>query len=681
MSAGGAGEDVRRRVAALRAAINHHNERYHVLDDPEVPDAEFDRLLIELREIEAAHPELLTEDSPTQRVGGAAIGSLASVVHRVPMLSLGNAFGEDEVRDFDRRVRKLLGVTHEIEYAAEPKLDGLAMTLVYADGRLTQAATRGDGTRGENVTANVREIASVPRRLQGAAVPPLLEVRGEVFMPFAGFRALNAEVVARNEKPFVNPRNAAAGSVRQLNRDVARLRTLEFVAYGLGAVEGAEVPATQSGLTAWLQSLGLAVTPLAERVTGVEGCLAYFRRIGALRESLAYQIDGVVYKVDAREQQEALGMIAREPRWAVAHKFPAEEAITVLRDVEFQVGRTGTLTPVARLQPVFVGGATVSNATLHNMDEIARKDIRIGDTVVVRRAGDVIPEVVRALADRRPADARAIALPDVCPSCGSPIVREEGDAAARCPAGLACPAQRRQALIHFAGRRALDIDKLGERIVDQLIAQGLAATPADLYTLHAAQLAQLDRMGEKSAQNLVAAIAASRETTLPRLLFGLGIRDVGEATAAALAAHFGSLDALRSAKLDDVLRVPDVGPVVAARVIEWFAQPANRALIAGLLRAGLSWPVIEKPRAGEQPLAGLTFVLTGKFAALSRDEAAQALAALGAKVSGSVSKKTSYVVAGSDAGSKLDRANALGVPVIDENALAAVIAERKRPDA
>jgi len=671
-------DDARRRVAELRTLIAHHDRRYHVLDDPEISDADYDLLVRELRALEAGHPELVTADSPTQRVGAGPATSFSVVVHRVPMLSLGNGFTDDDVRDFDRRVRKLLGSDAPVEYAAEPKLDGLAIALIYRDGSFAQAATRGDGGRGEDVTASVAQIRGVPQRLAGAA-PALLEVRGEIFMPLAGFRRLNEEMTARGEKAFVNPRNAAAGSVRQLDPEVTRARPLELFIYGLGDVAPAAPPRRQSELLGWLRALGFATSPLAATVSGPEACLDYYRRLAAERASLPYQIDGVVYKVNDRQAQERLGFIAREPRWALAHKFPAEEAFTLLRDVEFQVGRTGVLTPVARLEPVFVGGATVSNATLHNMDEVARKDIRIGDTVVVRRAGDVIPEIVAVVAERRPADARRIELPAACPSCGSAVVREAGEAVARCTGGFRCKAQRREALKHFAGRRALDIDGLGDRIIDQLVERERVRSPADFYTLEAGDLANLDRMGAKSAQNLVAAIAGSRATTLPRVLLGLGIRDVGEATALALSRHFGDIEALMAADEAQVQQVPDVGPVVAAHVVRFFADSANRQLIGALRERGVRWPVVPVVREEEAPLAGLTFVLTGTLAALTREKATEALVALGAKVAGSVSKKTSFVVAGEDAGSKLDKARALGVPAIDEQALVAAIRERKPP--
>ncbi|MGD9599348.1 MAG: NAD-dependent DNA ligase LigA [Steroidobacteraceae bacterium] len=673
--------DAQRRITALRAAIEHHDYRYHVLDDPEIPDAGYDALMVELRELETRHPELVTSDSPTQRVGAAPLDTFGEVVHRVPMLSLDNGFSADDARAFDRRARERLGGTDgAIDYAAEPKLDGLAISITYEKGVLAQASTRGDGARGEDVTANIRAIRGVPLRLRGAA-PPLLEVRGEVFMPVKGFERMNAALAARGEKTFVNPRNAAAGAVRQLDPRITASRPLAFFCYGVGTI--ADSPLARWGryseLLGALRELGLRTCPESTVVAGIDGCLAYYERIGQARAKLAYQIDGVVYKVDRRDSQERLGFAARAPRWALAHKFPADEVETVVSAVEFQVGRTGAVTPVARLAPVFVGGVTVSNATLHNMDEVARKDVRVGDTVVIRRAGDVIPEVVRVRAELRPPGTRPVELPAHCPVCGSPVVREEGEAIARCTGGFRCPAQRRETLRHFASRRALDIDGLGERIIDQLVAIDRVRSPADLYTLTADELAALDRMGEKSAQNLVDAIAASRDTTLPRVLLGLGIRDVGEATALALARQFGDIGALMDADEARILAVPDVGPVVAAHVVQFFADPANRELIDALRRHGVHWPPVAVEPGTDAPLAGLTFVLTGKLESRTREEAGEALVALGAKVAGSVSKKTSFVVAGAEAGGKLDKARSLGVRVIDEAALTKILTEKQRP--
>ncbi|MBU3672836.1 MAG: NAD-dependent DNA ligase LigA [Sinobacteraceae bacterium] len=669
--------ELQQRLAQLRREIEQHNYRYYILDEPQVPDAEYDRLMQALRELEAAHPEWVTSDSPTQRVGTAPADEFAEVRHRVPMLSLDNAFSADDVQGFDRRVRERLGREGPVRYSAEPKLDGLAVSVIFEHGLFVRAATRGDGTSGEDVTANVRTIRSMPLRLRGAA-PALLEARGEVFMPVAGFERLNAEAAARGEKVFVNPRNAAAGSLRQLDPEVTAGRPLDIFFYGLGAQEGVDLPARHSEVLALLAQWGLRVCPQIRLVEGVEGCLEYYREIGARRASLAYQIDGVVYKVDELAAQTSLGFVARAPRWAVAHKFAAEEALTRLRDVEFQVGRTGALTPVARLEPVFVGGVTVSNATLHNMDEVQRKDVRIGDTVVVRRAGDVIPEVARVILERRPPEARSIVLPAVCPVCASVVQREGDEAVARCTGGYRCSAQRKERLRHFAARRALDIEGLGEKLVDQLVDAGLAQSPADVFSLSRQSLANLDRMGEKSADKVLRAIERAKHTTFARFLFALGIRDVGEATAANLAAHFGSLDTLMQADLQRVQQAPDVGPVIAARVVEFFADSANRDVVKRLQAAGVTWPAPTEVLAEQAPLSGLTFVLTGTLESLSREAAEDALRALGAKASGSVSSKTSYLVAGRDAGSKLRKASELGVPILDESALRQIL-ETKRP--
>jgi DNA ligase (NAD+) len=669
-----------RRAAELRAELEHHNYRYFVLDDPQVPDAEYDRLLRELRDLESAHPSLVTADSPTQRVGGVAADEFAEARHRQPMLSLDNAFSEEDVTAFDRRVRERLGSDEAVEYSAEPKMDGLAISVIWEHGVFTRAATRGDGVTGEDVTANVRTIASLPLRLRGAA-PALLEARGEVFMPVAGFERLNREATARGDKVFVNPRNAAAGSLRQLDPKVTASRPLEVYFYALGTLEGAPLPERHSEVLEMLRGLGLRVSPETRRVQGVAGCLAYYAALGARRAVLPHQIDGVVYKVDDLAAQRTLGFVSRAPRWAVAHKFPADEALTVVREVGFQVGRTGALTPVARLEPVFVGGVTVSNATLHNIDEIERKGVRIGDTVVVRRAGDVIPEVARVLLDRRPDDAREVRLPSACPVCGSPVERDPDAAVARCTGGYRCSAQRKERLRHFAARRALDVEGLGERLVEQLVDADLVQTPADLFRLDRATLAGLERMGEKSADNLLTALVKARDTTLPRLLFALGIREVGEATAAALAAHFGDLDALMEADLGSVQQVPDVGPVVAARVVEYFVDPAHRDMILRLREAGVHWPVSAPvPPADGLPLAGLTWVLTGSLASMDRGAAEDALRALGARISGSVSKKTDFVVAGSDAGSKLRKAEELGVRVLDESVLLRTLETKRPPD-
>jgi DNA ligase (NAD+) len=668
----------RRRVAELRELIEQYDYRYYVLDDPSVPDAEYDRLMQELRAIEAQHPELTTADSPTQRVSGQIAAGFTEVRHGVPMLSLDNAFSEDDIVAFDRRVRERLGrAEQQIQYCAEPKLDGLAVSLTYRAGRFIVAATRGDGSSGEDITANIRTLRAVPLLLRGPA-PDELEVRGEVFMPLAGFTRMNAAALAAGDKVFANPRNAAAGSLRQLDARVTATRPLQVFFYAVGQWQGAmPPPPSQIELLQQLAHWGLRTNPEIRAVVGAAGCLEYFHALGARRAALPYQIDGVVYKVNSRADQQALGFVARAPRWAIAHKFPADEALTVVRDIEFQVGRTGVLTPVARLEPVQLAGVTVSNATLHNMDEVERKDVHLGDTVVVRRAGDVIPEIVRVLPERRPKGARRPKLPDKCPICHSRVIRVEGEAAARCSGGFSCPAQRKEALRHFASRRALDIEGLGDKLIDQLVGQDLLSTPSDIFALDAAQLADLDRMGEKSAANLVAAIEHSKATTLPRLLHGLGITGVGEATAKALAEHFGSLEALAGASVEQILEVPDVGPVIGASVQGFFADARHRTELKRLRSLGVHWP--EGPPAARSPgkalpLSGITVVLTGTLPGMSRDEAAERLAALGAKVSGSVSNKTRYLIAGAEPGSKLKRAEQLGVEVLDERGLAKLLA-------
>jgi len=655
-----------KRIRDLREQIEHHNYRYYVLDDPEISDARFDALMRELVALETAHPELVTADSPTQRVGGAASRGFAEVRHGVPMLSLENAFSEQDVRDFDRRVRERLDVD-EVEYSAEPKIDGLAISLRYEDGRLVQAATRGDGTTGEDVTANVRAVRAVPLHLRTRSPPELLEVRGEVYMTRRSFEELNRRAAAQGEKVFVNPRNAAAGSLRQLDPRITAARALDALFYGLGATRGWKIPARHSEVLAALREFGLRSSPLVSVVKGVEGCLRYHERIGGKRRTLGYDIDGVVYKVDRLDWQQELGQVARAPRWAIAHKFAAEEETTVVREVEFQVGRTGALTPVARLEPVFVGGVTVSNVTLHNMDEIERKDLRVGDTVVVRRAGDVIPEVVRVLHDKRPKSARAVHLPSRCPVCGSHVARTEGEAVARCTGGLVCSAQRRESLKHFAARRAMDIDGLGEKLIEQLVDSGRVENPADLYTLTAEELAELERMGEKSAANLVEALEKSKRTTLPRFLFALGIRDVGEATARALAEFFGELAPLAAASLEEIQQVPDVGPVVAAHVREFFDETRNRTVIEALVGRGVNWPAISTHRGADTgPLSGETVVITGTLDGYTREAAREAARAAGASVTDSVSRKTTLLVVGADPGSKLHKAQELGVRVVDE---------------
>ncbi|GAC1306872.1 MAG: NAD-dependent DNA ligase LigA [Steroidobacteraceae bacterium] len=654
------------RAKALRELLERYNYRYHALDDPEVPDAEYDRLLVELRALEATHPSLVTVDSPTQRVGAKPVAQFGEIRHLVAMLSLDNAFDAEEVRDFDRRIRDRVGPEHEIGYSAEPKLDGLAVSVRYEAGSFSLGATRGDGESGEDITQNLKTIASLPLKLRGGEWPRVLEVRGEVFMPLAGFERFNREARARGEKPYINPRNAAAGSLRQLDPRMTANRPLDLFVYGIGYVEGGNLPASQSELMRQLRLWGFKICPQSRKVDSIEGCLEYYRALAKQRADLPYQIDGVVYKVDDIDLQRKLGFVSRAPRWAVAHKFPPEEALTTIRGIEFQVGRTGALTPVARLEPMFVGGVTVRNATLHNMDELARKDVRLGDTVVIRRAGDVIPEVASVLIERRPAGALPVELPAACPVCGSPVVRDPEQAIARCTGGRSCAAQRREEIKHFASRRALDIHGLGEKLIDQLVERGWLYTPADLFELDTDALASLDRFGDKSARKLQEAIDAAKKTTLPRLLYGLGIRDVGEATAASLANHFNDLSALRQASAEDIERIPDIGPVVARNVAGYFADPANRELIDRLTASGLHWPTA--PRRDGGAWDGKTFVLTGTLESMTREAAAEAIVACGGKVGGSVSKKTDYVISGAQAGSKLKKANDLGVAVLDETA-------------
>ncbi|NOU00322.1 MAG: NAD-dependent DNA ligase LigA [Gallionella sp.] len=657
-------------IAQLRAQIEQHNHRYYVLDDPSIPDAEYDKLFRALQALEAQHPELVTIDSPTQRVGGAPLKAFAEVHHRTAMLSLNNAFSEEEVRAFDTRIREALDVT-EVEYAVEPKFDGLAVTLSYRDGVFVQGATRGDGSVGEEVTENLRTVQSIPLRLTEAIHD--VEIRGEVLMFKRDFAKLNEAQRAKGEKEFVNPRNAAAGALRQLDARITASRRLSFFAYGMGICEGVVLPGQHHLQMDLLRQWGVAVTRQRRVVRGVEGLLAYYREIGTQRAALPFDIDGVVYKVNDTLLQQQLGFVSRAPRFAIAHKFPAEEATTTLLDIEVQVGRTGALTPVARLAPVFVGGVTVTNATLHNEDEIRRKDLRIGDTVVVRRAGDVIPEVARVVLERRPADAREFIMPPVCPVCGSQVAKLPDEAVWRCTGGLYCPAQRKQALLHFASRRAMNIDGLGDKLVEQLVDAHIVKTPADLYKLGLLAMINLDRMGEKSAVNLLAGIEKSKHTTLARFIFALGIRNVGETTAKDLAQHFGSLDNLLAADLERLQQVRDVGPVVAQSMADFLAQAHNREVIAQLRVAGVQWAEHDRQVATTLPLAGQTFVLTGTLATLSRDEAKEKLEALGAKVSGSVSKKTNYVVAGAEAGSKLDKAQELGVTVLDEQQFLALL--------
>lgn len=665
-------QELQQQLENLRQQLRYHNHRYYVLDDPEIPDAEYDRLFRELQALETANPELITPDSPTQRVGAAPLSEFGEIKHAIPMLSLGNVFSDGELLAFDKRIHDRLKSDVEIEFVAEPKLDGLAISILYENGIFTRAATRGDGETGEDVTQNVRTIEAIPLHLLGQGWPAMLEVRGEIYMPKAGFNALNDRLRNEGAKTFVNPRNAAAGSLRQLDSRITAQRPLTIFCYAVGLVEGGNIPDTHYAILQQLALWGLRVCPDIHVVQGTQGCLDYFRRIGAKRDKLPYDIDGVVYKVNAIALQQELGFVSRAPRWATAHKFPAQEETTVLEDVEFQVGRTGALTPVARLKPVFVGGVTVSNATLHNMDEIERKDVRIGDYVIVRRAGDVIPEVARVILERRPADARPIVMLSHCPVCGSEVQRLEGEAVSRCTGGLYCPAQVKEAIKHFASRKAMNIDGLGDKLVEQFFEQGLIRHVDDLYRLQAEPIAALERMGEKSADNLINALEKSKATTLERFIFALGIREVGESTAKILARHFGSLEALQTASEETLKLVPDVGPVVATNIARFFSEAHNRDTIQHLRELGVHWANYEAKPAEALPLAGKTYVITGTLSR-SRDDIKADLEALGAKVAGSVSKKTTALIAGENAGSKLDKAQELGVEILDEAGLSVLL--------
>lgn len=656
--------NIKSTIAHLRDQLNEHNYHYHVLDDPIISDAEYDNLFHQLKKLEAEHPELITPDSPTQRIGAAPLKAFAEVKHNVAMLSLDNAFADEDITAFNQRIQDRLKSDATVDYCCEPKMDGVAISLRYENGVLVQAATRGDGYTGEDVTENIRTIPSIPLRLHGKDYPHVLEVRGEVFMSKSGFAKLNQEAEKKGEKIFANPRNAAAGSLRQLDSRITASRPLEMYCYGVGAVEGATLPSTQSEILKQLQHWGLRVSTLIKAVKGAEGCLQYYRHIQNERDKLPFEIDGVVYKVNSIALQEKLGFVTRAPRWAIAHKFPAQEAHTVIEAVEFQVGRTGALTPVARLKPVHVSGVTVSNATLHNMDEVKRKDVHIGDTVIVRRAGDVIPEVVGVVFAKRPADAKQIRLPRTCPVCHSAIEHIEGEAVARCTGELFCPAQRKEMIKHFAARRAMDIEGLGDKLVEQLVDTNLLKSVADIYSLTEKQLADLERMGEKSAQNLLEQIEKSKNITFARFLYALGIREVGEATAKQLALHFKSLDDLQQATAEQLQGISDIGPVVAEHIVNFFKEKHNRDVIQTLLKSGIHWPVVSQSK--NLPLLGKTFVITGTLDSLSRDEAKDKLEALGAKVAGSVSAKTSYVVVGADPGSKYTKAKELGVAILDE---------------
>ncbi len=660
------------RAGDLKIQLTEHNHRYYVLDAPQVPDVEYDRLLRELQALEQQFPELKSSDSPTQRIGAPPLEGFGSVSHEIPMLSLDNAFNSDEMREFDRRVHERLKQSSDIEYACEPKLDGLAVSLLYRDGLLVRGATRGDGQKGENITQNVRTIGSIPLRLSGAGYPSVLEVRGEIYMPKAGFDKLNQNQRDKGEKVFVNPRNAAAGSLRQLDSRITATRPLEMCAYSTGWIEGDNseqaLPDTHTSRLQRLADWGFLINAEMAAVPNIEACLDYFDRLGKKRDALGYDIDGIVFKVNSHALQQQLGFVSRAPRWAIAHKFPAQEEITELLDVEFQVGRTGAVTPVARLQPVFVGGVTVSNATLHNRDEIARLGVKLGDSVIVRRAGDVIPQVVSVVLDKRPADAADIIYPLLCPVCESPVETLAGETVARCTGGLICGAQRKEAIKHFASRKALDVDGLGDKLVEQLVDEKLIAAVADLYSLELNQIVALDRMGIKSAENLLQALNVSKNTSLAKFIYALGIREVGEATARSLAKYFGNLPAITAADQESLKKVDDVGPIVAHFIFDFFQQPHNLEAVAGLQEAGVNWPDIEVAEEN-LPLEGLSYVVTGTFSQIKRADAKVQLQNLGAKVAGSVSAKTHCVIAGPAAGAKLTKAQELGVDIIDEDAL------------
>ena len=658
---------IEQRVEALHATLNQYSYQYYVLDDPTVPDAEYDQLFQELKKLEADHPELITPESPTQRVGAQPLAAFETVRHQMPMLSLDNAFNDEDMVDFERRVKDRLKTDEVIEFACEPKLDGIAVSLLYRDGVLARGATRGDGQNGEDITQNVRTIKSIPLKLRGSGFPQLLEVRGEIYMLKQGFEALNEEARNSGGKVFVNPRNAAAGSLRVLDSSITATRPLEMCAYSVGVVEGGDLPDTHTGVLEQLNQWGFRINRHMAVAYGIDECIDYHSKLAEQRDYLPYDIDGIVFKVNHLDLQQELGFVSRAPRWAIAYKFPAQEQMTVLKDVEFQVGRTGAVTPVARLEPVFVGGVTVSNATLHNRDEIERLGVKVGDSIIIRRAGDVIPQVVSVVVDKRPENAKDIEFPETCPVCDSPVETVPGEAVARCTGGLACGAQRKESIKHYASRKAMDIEGLGDKLVEALVEEGLINGVEDIYSLAPEAVAGLERMGQKSAENLVAAIEKSKQTTLAKFIYSLGIREVGEATSRNLVAALGTLDAISKADEEALQSIPDIGPVVAHFIAEWFAQEDHLAVVAALKKAGVTWEESKPKPAEELPLAGQTYVVTGTLEAYSRDDAKAALQALGAKVAGSVSKKTHCVVAGPGAGSKLTKAQDLGVEVIDES--------------
>jgi len=664
----------KKEIEELRKQLRYHSHRYYVLDDPHIPDAEYDRMYRRLLELEEQYPELVSHDSPTQRVGSKPLAAFEHIQHQMPMLSLDNVFSEDELKAFDQRIKDRLNSEDEIEFAAEPKLDGLAISLRYEQGELIYAATRGDGTTGENVTQNIRTLQSIPLRLLGDDYPDVLEVRGEVFMPKVGFDKLNADAKKNGEKEFANPRNAAAGSLRQLDPAITAKRPLSFYSYAVGVVEGGQLASTHYDILKQLKSFGLPVCDELKKVSGVSACLTYYEDILKRRDALPYDIDGIVYKVNSLSLQERLGFVARAPRWAIAHKFPAQEEVTMIQDVDFQVGRTGAITPVARLEPVFVGGVTVSNATLHNMDEIRRKDVRVGDKVIVRRAGDVIPEVVRVVPGSRKKTLPEIQMLSACPVCGSQVEQLEGEAVARCSGGLYCQAQRAEAIKHFASRKAMDIDGLGDKLIEQLVEADKIHTPADLYSLSVEELASMERMAEKSAGNIISALESSKYPPLSRFIYALGIREVGESTAMNLANEFLTLDGVKGADFEQLTEVQDIGPIVAQHIVNFFQQPHNLEVIAKLLHAGIEIETVERDNSNESAaFSGKTIVITGTLPNMSRDEAKEKLLKAGAKVTGSVSAKTDYLLAGDKAGSKMVKAEKLGVKVIDEATMLAML--------
>ncbi len=666
--------NIQEQLNQLRQTLRYHEYQYHVLDDPKIPDSEYDRLFHQLKALEQAHPELITSDSPTQRVGAKPLAGFSQIRHEIPMLSLDNAFSDEEFHSFIKRIQdRLILLPEPLTFCCEPKLDGLAVSILYENGVLTQAATRGDGTTGEDITLNIRTIRNIPLQLLTDNPPVRLEVRGEVFMPHAGFEKLNEQALKQGEKTFANPRNAAAGSLRQLDPKVASKRPLVLNAYGIGIAEGVELPPTHYDRLQWLKSIGIPVNDEIRLCNGEQEVLAFYHNIGEKRGSLGYDIDGTVLKVNDIALQEQLGFISKAPRWAIAYKFPAQEEMTVLNDVEFQVGRTGAITPVAKLEPVFVAGVTVSNATLHNADEIARLNITIGDTVIIRRAGDVIPQIIGIVADRRPQNAKAIVFPTHCPVCNSAIVRVEGEAVARCTGGLFCDAQRKEALKHFVSRKALDIDGVGAKLIEQLVDRELIHTPADLFKLDLITLMRLERMGEKSAQKALDSLEKAKNTTLARFIFSLGIREVGEATALNLANHFKTLEALQQANIEQLQEVPDVGTVVANHIYLFWREPHNVDVVNDLISQGIYWQTVEVQEVVENPFKGKTVVLTGTLTQMGRNEAKALLQQFGAKVSGSVSSKTDFVIAGDNAGSKLSKAEELGVAVMDEDQFLVIV--------